>query len=71
MAIAKRCDRCGCFYEQYNVGNSPTKINGFMTLNIDSGQQYYSHGAYDLCPKCSGELMSWFNTKGENNNAEN
>lgn len=60
MAIAKKCDRCGELYEEYNVINSVKNINGIMTLNIDDRQKHYSHGPYDLCPACSDELMKWF-----------
>lgn len=27
MANAKRCDRCGLYYDEYNVGNNSEKIN--------------------------------------------
>lgn len=61
MGIARACDRCGAFYSPYNTTKSSKDINGFMTLNITSpDQRYYSHGPYDLCSKCSDELMAWF-----------
>lgn len=60
MANAKKCDRCGKFYENYNSRNSEKEINGIITLNIDKKDQYFNHGPYDLCPRCSKELMDWF-----------
>lgn len=66
MSIAKKCDRCGRLYEQYNYKNDTKKINGLMTLNIDSGQHYFSHGPYDLCPECGKEFMDWFKGGDEN-----
>lgn len=66
--IAKKCDRCGTLYEEYNIKNSNKCINGLMLLNINSDQRYYAHGPYDICPKCTEEFMKWF--KKENNNAE-
>lgn len=60
MSIAKKCNRCGTYYDEYNVKDSSSKINGFMTLNLDSKQSYHKNGPYDLCPSCSSELMEWF-----------
>ena len=67
MANAKRCDRCGLYYDEYNIRNNSEKINIVMIINIDSKDDYYSHGPYDLCPACSNELMKWL--KKENSNA--
>ena len=57
--IAKKCDRCGKFYEQYNVKSDSKNINGLCTMNIDSRQRYYSHELIDLCQDCSTELINW------------
>lgn len=67
MAIARKCDRCGLYYKEYNYENNAKKINGIKFVNIHSLNRYYSHGPYDLCPACSDELMKWF--KKENSNA--
>lgn len=58
--IAKKCDRCGALYEQYNLKNNPMNINGIMFLNLDGSQQYFGHKPSDLCPKCSDELLNWW-----------
>ena len=39
MAIAKKCDICGKYYELYNVARNASKPNGFMVVNIDSKEQ--------------------------------
>ena len=65
MAIARKCDRCGIHYDEYNITNSETKINGINLLNIDSNNKYWSHGPYDLCPACSDELTKWFRKENE------
>lgn len=57
--IAKKCDRCGMLYEQYNIKNNEKQINGITTLNINKEQEYCMHGPFDLCPKCSSELVEW------------
>ena len=58
MAVAKKCDICGAFYETYNESKDERKPNGFMTLNIDSKQHYWSHEAVDCCPKCMESILN-------------
>ena len=65
MANAKKCDRCGSYYDEYNIRKNSEKINIVMIINIDSKDDYYSHGPYDLCPVCSDELMKWFGKENE------
>jgi hypothetical protein len=59
MACAKKCDRCGKLYEQYNLLNSKKNPNGIMTLNLDAQRRYYGHDAMDLCPECMKEFLEW------------
>ena len=59
MATARKCDRCGLYYDEYNVKYNAEKINGINLLNIDSNDKYFSHGPHDLCPACSNDLMKW------------
>ena len=65
MALAKKCDRCGNFYEAYNTTNDSENISGIMTLNLDDQRRYYSHEPLDLCPKCKDAFEKWFRMKGE------
>ena len=65
MAIAKKCDRCGLYYDEYNNKNNAEKINGINLLIIDSDNRYFSHGPRDLCPACSNELMKWLKKENE------
>lgn len=62
---ARKCDRCGMFYEEYNMINNKKAINGVMLLNIDSNDRYFSHGPNDLCPSCSKKFLDWFNGNSE------
>lgn len=57
--IAKKCDRCGMYYELYNTDPSPKRSNGVMFLNIDAYQKYFSHKPIDLCPSCMESLYSF------------
>jgi hypothetical protein len=59
MACAKKCDRCGKLYEQYNSKNDRKNPNEIMVLNLDAQRKYYSHGAIDLCPGCMKEFQDW------------
>lgn len=58
MAIAKKCDICGAYYDSYNEANNLSKPNGYMLLNIDKKRQHWSHGPYDCCPKCMESILS-------------
>lgn len=59
MSIAKKCDRCGKLYEEYNIKKSETDTNGMMLLNIDNKMSYFSHKTMDLCPECMETLRFW------------
>ena len=66
----KKCDRCGTSYFVYNTAPDERNINGFLTSNInDQRGLHWEHGPYNLCHKCSNELMKWFKEKKENNDA--
>ena len=65
MANARKCDRCGLYYNEYNVKYNAEKINGINLLNIGWNNKYFSHGPYDLCPTCSDELMKWLRKEKE------
>ena len=60
MACAKKCDRCGKLYEQYNSKNDRKNPNGIMVLNLDSQRRYFTHNARDLCPDCMKGFQDWF-----------
>ena len=59
MAMAKKCDRCGKFYETYNTRNNRENISGIMTLNLDDQGKYYYHEPLDLCPECKDAFEKW------------
>lgn len=56
---AKKCDRCGAYYELYGIEENAAKCNGFMMLNIDNAGRYYRHGKIDLCPDCMAKLYEF------------
>ena len=68
MSIAKKSDICNKFYEPYNVRNCAEKPNGFMLLNIDNTQNYFSHKITDCCPSCMSRLQAYIEYIKENQN---
>lgn len=53
MSDAKKCNRCGKFYDIYGQANNAV---GFRFVNrCDAPLQ----PIYDLCPDCMEELKNW------------
>lgn len=53
MASAKKCDRCGAFYQKddFSKNNKGLELSSFNGLAWDR---------LDLCPECSHFLKEWF-----------
>lgn len=53
MAFARKCDRCGQYYDPNTV--NPDNHNGFMALEIygDGDNNGTSIYKMDLCPECT------------------
>lgn len=65
MALAKKCDRCGTFHNNYNEAQDSKKINAIMTLNTDKYNEYFSNKKYNLCPNCEQDFWKWLNYREE------
>lgn len=53
MAIAKKCDRCGKFYEHYHVGNWSGEYNAIEKVKLGKyGAVEYRSSDMDLCQDC-------------------
>lgn len=69
MAMARKCDRCGAFYEQYSTQVKElagiAAINGFALIKRIEGSDEYIIEARpkDLCPDCTESLLSWLRDK--------
>lgn len=61
MAIARKCDVCGKFYEEYNTKRDKKNTNGFMFLNRLDNRNYYDHDPYDCCPECMTSIRNYVN----------
>ena len=53
MSDAKKCDRCGRFYDIY--GNVDNAVSFRFVSRWDTTLQ----PIYDLCPDCMEELKNW------------
>lgn len=67
MALAKKCDMCGKFYDEYNFSKDDKNINRIMILNLDMNDYYYTNRPLDLFPSCKDSFKKWLNKKGEKN----
>ena len=60
MADAKRCDRCGRYYDDENSKDKSFKVNGRtvhqMALIDDCDNRICE---YDLCDQCARDLFHW------------
>ena len=57
MADAKKCDRCGDFYERSKTELIPKVVKGVR-------RQYYEYYEfYDLCPNCLAKLRIFLANK--------
>ena len=65
MAEAKKCDRCGTFYDEYNVEDCDENPNGFATVSIDSKGDYFIYDIKDLCPNCMASFKKWIKVNGK------
>ena len=61
---AKKCDRCGKLYEQYNHKTS-SRPNAVKTMNENMNGNYYAADLYDLCPECMNQLNRWLKNEKE------
>ena len=56
MAIARKCDICGTYYEPYNIANSKREVesnrNAIAFVSINDNDKYFSSTPMDCCPKC-------------------
>lgn len=63
MAFARKCDRCGGFFEFYSVVRPDgSATNGFNTLSqgcYSDQDGFHDKKSYDLCQKCCKEFNDW------------
>lgn len=69
MAMARKCDRCGSLYEEYDTKVKDAKglsgVNGFaFTKRQLNGTHAFVEDYFkDLCPDCLESLLAWWREK--------
>lgn len=58
MSNAKKCDRCGNLYEDYDGYEVTKKGNKYDKLSLRHHWKTVARD-YDLCPKCMKSLVKW------------
>lgn len=64
---ARKCDRCGCYYDTYQGKMKFEKTGGANALwLIDrfEDNKAMSRKSYDLCPRCMQELEEFLKIDG-------
>lgn len=65
MAEAKKCDRCGKYYDDNTCGTTGEKVIGFEILKRNDCNVIRSFQKFDLCDDCVAGLFLFI--EGENN----
>ena len=61
MANAKKCDRCGKYYD---INHAKSMHGNFVTsISINSTSQY--HQVFDLCDECIVDLYKFLGLEGK------
>lgn len=61
---AKKCDRCGKYYDSYGTNDDPENTNAIMLVNADRNGHYFSHGIIEFCPECMNEAKEFVKANG-------
>nr|DAH40802.1 MAG TPA: Rubredoxin evolution, hydrogenase, nickel, energy.86A [Caudoviricetes sp.] len=62
MMRARKCDRCGKFYDHYDGSRqfkNGERANALSLIDHDLDGKYWSRMTYDLCPACMGEFETF------------
>lgn len=66
MAMSKKCDRCGIFYDPYPVRNTPRTYNAVTRLRINKFGDVNAQGdRVDLCLDCMEKLERFLRNAGD------
>lgn len=56
---ARKCDRCGKFYEEYGTEYESKESDTVLFVNTSSSITYTTQKEFNLCPECMDELKKW------------
>ena len=65
---AKKCDRCGKYYEPYQRADSHMTSTGNTVYNVKFNCVKICIddkwcGTFDLCPECAKDFNKWINNR--------
>ena len=63
---AKKCDRCGRFYESYDGSRefkNTKRSNAVILIYRDLNNKYWSRESFDLCQNCMRKLEKFIENK--------
>ncbi len=63
MALAKKCDRCGTYYDYYGPDTlSGCEFNAVAEIFVDKKEEIVNDSRkLDLCQKCRKSFKEWLN----------
>ena len=63
---ARKCDRCGRFYDHYQgeIFEKTGRANALRLIDRYENNTFISRNAYDLCPECMKELEEFLGIGG-------
>lgn len=68
MTLAKKCDRCGRLYEDYEINFKLKEFNAIATTYVDSKDgSITGNKSIDLCRDCRVDFILWFKQGKESN----
>lgn len=61
MALAKKCDICGKYYDPYEIEICEKLVNGFTWTWTDSDELFFCpiKKALDCCPECMAKIRDF------------
>lgn len=72
MGDAKKCDRCGDFFEPHISNDFEISINGRFPRNVALYDCNYNRVEnWDICPACAYEFVKWIRKFKEDDNDRN
>lgn len=63
--LAKKCDRCGKFYESYDMIDNREMNGVYIISKNEFGVRESISEDIDLCIECMNSFIKWYEMKGE------
>lgn len=64
MSAARKCDRCGAYYDPYTIEDDRFAfgVNGiaFAKISSDGKSRAFDHDSHDLCKRCFEAMHDFF-----------